>query len=109
MTLSICYKNPNLVNSPGRWQSKTLIVLTNVDKKSSICRQIGDKLQSNTLFLSIFDPRSSIVKSVFDCRLSGVVKWFYYCIILCMIQFEVSSVLIVNSKTRQTIINYVCK
>ena len=25
-----------------------------------------------TLFLAIFDPRSSIVKSVFDCRLSGV-------------------------------------
>ena len=25
-----------------------------------------------TLFLAIFDPRSSIVKSVFDCHLSGV-------------------------------------
>ena len=25
------------------------------------------------LFLAIFDPRSSIVNSVFDCRLSGVV------------------------------------
>ena len=32
----------------------------------------GDKGQSKTLLLAIFDPRSSIVKSVFDCRLSGV-------------------------------------
>ena len=30
----------------------------------------GDKLQSKILFLAIYDPRSSIVKSVFDCRLS---------------------------------------
>ena len=37
-----------------------------------ICRPIGDKWQSKTLFLASFDPRSSIVKSVFDCRLSGV-------------------------------------
>ena len=29
--------------------------------------------QSKTLFLSIFDPRLSIVKSVFDCRLPCVV------------------------------------
>ena len=32
----------------------------------------GDKWQSKTLFLAIFDPSLSIVKSVFDCRLSGV-------------------------------------
>ena len=31
----------------------------------------GDKLQLKTLFLVIFDPGSSIVKSVFDCHLSG--------------------------------------
>ena len=60
-------------------QSKTLILLTNVDQKSiktdfliAICRPTGDKWQSKTLFLAIFDPRSSIVKSVFDCRLSDV-------------------------------------
>ena len=35
------------------------------------CRQ-GDKWQSKPLFLMIFDLRSSIVKIVFDCRLSGV-------------------------------------
>ena len=39
----------------------------------AICRSFGDKWQSKTLFLSIFDPRSSIVDNVFDCRLSGVV------------------------------------
>ena len=30
------------------------------------------KWQSKTLFLAIIYPRSSIVKSVFDCRLSSV-------------------------------------
>ena len=29
-------------------------------------------MSSKTLFLAICDPRSSIVKSVFDCRLPGV-------------------------------------
>ena len=32
----------------------------------------GDKWQSKTLFLSVFDPRLSIVKSVFDCHLFSV-------------------------------------
>ena len=32
----------------------------------------GDKWQSKTLFLSIFEPCLSIVKSVFGCHLSGV-------------------------------------
>ena len=63
----------------GRRQSKTLILSTNVDQKSletkfliAICRHIGDKWQSKTLFLSIFYPRSSIVKGIYDCHLSGV-------------------------------------
>ena len=58
-----------------------LMLSTNVDKKSletefsiAICRPTGAKLQSKTLFLAIFDPRSSIVKTVFDCRLCGVVS-----------------------------------
>ena len=45
----------------------------------AICRHTGDKWESKTLFLLIFDPRSSIVDNVFDCRLPGVnpVKaWF---------------------------------
>ena len=65
--------------TPGRWQSKTSILSTNVDQKSFeteflivICRPTGDKWQSKTLFLASFDPRSSIVKSVFDCHLPGV-------------------------------------
>ena len=51
----------------------------NVDQKLletefliAICRQTGDKWQSKTLFLSIFDLRLSIVDSVFDCCLPGV-------------------------------------
>ena len=54
------------------------ILSRNVDKKSletefliAICRNTGDKWQSKTLFLSIFDPRSLIVDSVFNCRLPG--------------------------------------
>ena len=55
----------------------------NVDKKDkkslvtkflfAICRHTGDKWQSKTLFLSIFDQCSSIVDSVFDCCLPGVI------------------------------------
>ena len=72
---------PEMTNiTPGRRQSKTSMLSTNfVDQNSleiefsiAICRPIGDKWQSKTLFLSIFDPRSSIVKSVFDCHLPGV-------------------------------------
>ena len=40
----------------------------------AICHPTGDKWQSKTLFLAIFDPRSSIVKVVFDCHLSGVTQ-----------------------------------
>ena len=65
--------------TPGRRQSKTPILSRNVDQKSmetvfsiAICHQCGDKWQSKTLFLSIFDPHSSFVDSVFDCRLPGV-------------------------------------
>ena len=38
----------------------------------AISRWTGDKWQMKTLFLAIFDPPLSIVKSVFDCRLSSV-------------------------------------
>ena len=68
------------IYTPGRRQSKTPILSRNVDKKSietvfsiAICRHTGDKWESKTLFLSIFDPRSSIVDNVFDRRLPGVI------------------------------------
>ena len=61
-----------LVVEPGMQLSKTLIVSMNEDKKKSletefmisICRLNGNKRQSKTFFLAIFDPRLSIVKSV---------------------------------------------
>ena len=63
----------------GRLQSKTPILSWNVDQKCletefsiAICRHTGDKWQSKILFLSIFDPRSLIVDSVFNCHLPGV-------------------------------------
>ena len=65
--------------TPGERQSKKPKLSRNVDQKSletefsiAICRHTGDTWQSKTLFLSIFDPRSSIVDSVFYCRLPGV-------------------------------------
>ena len=69
------------LNTPERWQSKTLILSTNEDQKYletdfsiAICRHSSDKWQSKTLFLMIFDPHSSIVKRVLDCRLSDMLK-----------------------------------
>ena len=46
----------------------------------------GDKWQSKKTFLAMFDPRSFNVKSIFDCRLSGVVlirivlQWSQSCV-----------------------------
>ena len=71
------------INTPVRRQSKTLILSTNVDQKSletelsiAICRMAIENTVS-----SDFDPRSSIVKSVFDCHLPGVINalsWYMY-------------------------------
>ena len=69
----------NIVNGikPGSNSKKTYKhaaeienVNTIVERRSKITRN----KQSKTLFLSSFDPCSSIVKIVFDCRLSGVVS-----------------------------------
>ena len=56
-----------------------LILLTMIDQKAletefliAICRLTGDKWQSKTLFLAIFGLRSLTVKSVFNCRFSGM-------------------------------------
>ena len=75
-----CTINMFVVITADRRQSKTLILSTNIDKKSvktvfsiAICCQSGDKWQLKILFLPIFDARWTIVKSVFDCCLPGVV------------------------------------
>ena len=67
------------LSTPGRRQLKTLILWMNAEQKSfetefsiSVCRPTGGKWKSKTLFQVTFDPRLSIVKSIFDCRLSGV-------------------------------------
>ena len=62
----------------GRRQAEMSILSMNVDKKIVRSRVFdfhptGDKWQSKTLFLAIFDLRSSIVLSVFDCGLHGVI------------------------------------
>ena len=61
-------------------QLKMLILSTNMDKKwleteilIAIRRSTGDKWQSKTLFLMIFDPRSLIFNNILYCRLSDVV------------------------------------
>ena len=57
-----------LIPTPDRGQSNTLSTMTNTGQKSTetvffiaICCQCGDKWQSKTLFLTIFDICSSIV------------------------------------------------
>ena len=69
------------MSTRDRQQLKIIIISTNRDKKSleteflmAICRPTGDKWQSKTLFLASFDTRSSFVKSIYDCRLSGVTR-----------------------------------
>ena len=58
-----------IAEAQDRWQSKMLILSMNGDHKG----------QLKTLFLAIFDPRSSIVKNVFECRLSSVGGNICYC------------------------------
>ena len=62
-------QNEESRDTPDRLQSELLILWMNVDQKSF---ETSDKWQSKALFLVIFYPQSSIVKIVFDCRLSGV-------------------------------------
>ena len=65
-----------------------LILSTKVDPRSletelstAVCRQTGDKWQLKTQFPAICDPRSSIVQSVFDCRLSDMIKERILCLL----------------------------
>ena len=80
-------------STQDRRQSKTILLSANVDQNSletefsiGICRPTGDKWQSKTLFLASFDPCSSIVKSVCDCRLSGVVTVTLYRTVKCILK-----------------------
>ena len=77
------------VFSPGRWKWKKLILSMNVDQKfykQSFQLPFVAQLATKWQFLAIFDPGVSIVKSFFDCRLSGVMflqkKWKKVCILI---------------------------
>ena len=79
--------------TPGRRQSKTLILSTNVDQKSIetdfsivICRPIGNH---NTISCDYY-PRSSIVKSLFDSHLPGmfIITAPALCIARCCLVFN---------------------
>ena len=64
-----------MIITPGRRQSKTSILATNVDKnplETELSIAIWRQTAIENTVSSDFDPRSSIVKSVFDCRLPGV-------------------------------------
>ena len=50
-------------------KKKTEIVLNTIDERRS---QIVRNRVFKTLFLTLFAPRSSFVKSVLTCRISGV-------------------------------------
>ena len=78
-------KESHIITS-GRRQSKTLLTIDEHGPKSletafkvAICRQYGDKWQSQTLFLTFF--LSTFVDGiiVFDCRLpSGVIMRYIF-------------------------------
>ena len=68
-------------NTPDRRQSKTLILSRNhfEDQKSletefsiAICRLVERQMAIGNTVYRDFYPRPSIVKSVYNCRLSGV-------------------------------------
>ena len=67
------------ITTPDRLQSKTLILWSETilsletEFTIAVCRPTGDKWQLQSLFLVIFDLRLSTAKSVFDCRLSGLI------------------------------------
>ena len=61
---------------PDRRQSETLILSMNVDRSSlkTEFSIVGRQMTIENTVSSDFDPRSSIVKGVFDCNLSGVIQ-----------------------------------
>ena len=68
------------ISTPGRWQSKTLILSTKIDQKSletefSIAILLLDwqQMAIENIVSNVFDPHS-LIRSVFDCRLSGVIR-----------------------------------
>ena len=74
------YASLLLILTPDRRQSKKLILSMNKEQKLletefliDICRLAGDKWQSKTLFLAIFDPRLTSVMIIFNCILSSVI------------------------------------
>ena len=79
----LCVLSPCFITTGGR-QSKHSYQTTNADQKSlesmfsiAICRHTGDKWQSKTLFLTIFDLRSSIVL-MFSIAAHPVCLWWVY-------------------------------
>ena len=68
--LTLAFINIHTISiTPGRQQSKTPILSRN---SIAICRLTDDKWQSQTPFISIFDPHWSIVDNIFNCLLSTV-------------------------------------
>ena len=73
-----CCQSLGNIFSPRRRQSKTPILTRNVDQKS--IETLATNGNQKTLFLSIFDPRLSIVDSVFDCRQPRVILFQIKCL-----------------------------
>ena len=57
------------INTIDECRSK---IVRNKEFSIAICRPYDDIRQLKTLFQEIFNPVLSIVKSIFHCRLSGV-------------------------------------
>ena len=96
------------VYTPDWGQSKTLIPSMNVDQKSFNRNRVFDSHLSpdwrqmaieNTVS-SYLDPLSSIVKSVFGCRLSGMVLVSFYCVNVISVSHPALSIIVIDSSDK---------
>ena len=64
---------------PGSLETELSPAVCRSTGDKAVCRPNGDKWQSKTQFPAICDPHSLIVESVFDCRLSDMIKESILC------------------------------
>ena len=101
ITLSLRQCHPyslclSLVCTPNRRQSKTLILSTNDGRLKIVRNRVFDchmssdwrQMAIENNVLASFHPRSSIVKIVFDCRISGEV-WLPASLVFASVNFVV--------------------
>ena len=103
------------VSTPDRGQSKTLIPSTNADQKSFNRYRVFDshlspdwrQMAIENYVSSYYDPRSSIVKMVFGCRLSGMVLVSLYCVNVISVRRPALSIIVKDSSDK-ALLSHTC-